>query len=44
MIVRFSQRFDKLENMEGPGRIRFRVGIESRSGTGVQVRMHEAAA
>lgn len=43
MIVRFCQRFDKMENMEeGDGRIRLHHAIENRSGTGVQVRLHEA--
>lgn len=43
VIVRFCQRFDKMENMEeGDGRIRLHHAIENRSGTGVQVRLHEA--
>ncbi|RDW75783.1 cytochrome P450 family protein [Coleophoma crateriformis] len=40
LIVRFLQKFDKCENMEGPGRIRLHTAIENRSGTGVQVRFH----
>lgn len=41
-IVRFLQRFDKCENMEGPGEIKLHTAIENRSGTGVQVRFHRA--
>ena len=36
------QTFDKIENMEPPGPIKLHHTIESRSGTGVQVRLHEA--
>ena len=42
LIVRFLQRFDKCENMEGPGEIKLHTAIENRSGTGVQVRFHQA--
>ncbi|EED22387.1 cytochrome P450, putative [Talaromyces stipitatus ATCC 10500] len=43
VIVRFCQRFDRMENMEeGDGRIRLHHAIENRSGTGVQARLHEA--
>ncbi|KAH8699215.1 putative cytochrome P450 [Talaromyces proteolyticus] len=43
VVIRFCQRFDKMENMEeGDGRIRLHHAIENRSGTGVQVRLHEA--
>ncbi|CRG91890.1 hypothetical protein PISL3812_08944 [Talaromyces islandicus] len=43
VVVRFCQRFDKMENLEeGDGRIRLHHAIENRSGTGVQVRLHEA--
>ena len=41
VIVRFLQRFDKIENMEPPGPIKLHHAIENRSGTGVQVRLHE---
>ena len=43
MIVRFLQRFDRIENMEELGApIRLHHAIENRSGSGVQVRLHEA--
>ncbi|KAL1967364.1 hypothetical protein VTN77DRAFT_3148 [Rasamsonia byssochlamydoides] len=43
VVVRLCQRFDQIENMEeGDGRIRLHHAIENRSGTGVQVRLHEA--
>ena len=43
VIVRMLQRFDRMENMEEPGApIRLRHAIENRSGSGVQVRLHEA--
>lgn len=42
VVVRMCQRFDQIENMEeGDGRIRLHHAIENRSGTGVQVRLHE---
>lgn len=43
VLVRFLQRFDKLENMEPPGPIRLHHAIENRSGSGVKVRLHVAA-
>ncbi|KAI8624126.1 putative N-alkane-inducible cytochrome P450 [Xylariaceae sp. FL1651] len=44
VISRFCQKYDRIENMEeGDGRIRLHHAIENRSGTGVQVRLHEAA-
>ncbi|CAD6592649.1 MAG: hypothetical protein ASARMPREDX12_006293 [Alectoria sarmentosa] len=42
-VVRLLQRFDKLENCEPPGRIRFQHTLSIRSGTGAVVRLHEAA-
>ncbi|KAL9129368.1 MAG: hypothetical protein Q9217_002168 [Psora testacea] len=42
VLVRFLQRFDKLENMEEPGPVRLHHAIENRSGSGVVVRLHEA--
>ncbi|KAE8448807.1 hypothetical protein EG329_008809 [Mollisiaceae sp. DMI_Dod_QoI] len=42
-IVRFLQRFDAVENMEGPGEIKLHTAIENRSGTGVKVRFHEVS-
>ena len=42
-IIRMLQTFDKIENMEAPGPIKLHHSIEIRSGTGVQVRLHEAA-
>ncbi|KAI1334054.1 putative N-alkane-inducible cytochrome P450 [Xylariaceae sp. FL0016] len=43
VISRICQRYDRIENMEeGDGRIRLHHAIENRSGTGVQVRLHEA--
>lgn len=42
LIVRVLQQFDKCENMEGPGEIKLHTAIENRSGTGVQVRFHQA--
>ncbi|KAL7620240.1 hypothetical protein AAE478_009233 [Parahypoxylon ruwenzoriense] len=45
VISRFCQKYDRIENMEeGDGRIRLHHAIENRSGTGVQVRLHEAKA
>ena len=41
VVVRFLQRFDAIENMEAPGPIKLHHAIENRSGTGVQVRLHE---
>jgi hypothetical protein len=41
--LRFLQRFDKCENMEGAGEIKLHTAIENRSGNGVQVRFHEAS-
>ncbi|KAL9073694.1 MAG: hypothetical protein Q9161_002732 [Pseudevernia consocians] len=42
VVVRFLQRFDRIENMEEPGPIRLHHAIENRSGSGVQVRLHAA--
>lgn len=42
VTVRFLQRFDVIQNMEGPGDIQFHHTVSNRSGTGVQVRLHEA--
>ena len=43
MVSRFCQKYDRIENMEeGDNRIRLHHAIENRSGTGVQVRLHEA--
>lgn len=43
VISRFCQKYDRIENMEvGDGRVRLHHAIENRSGTGVQVRLHEA--
>lgn len=45
VVSRFCQKYDSIENMEeGDGRIRLHHAIENRSGTGVQVRLHEAKA
>ncbi|XXH05483.1 hypothetical protein Hte_011913 [Hypoxylon texense] len=45
VISRFCQKYDRIENMEqGDGRVRLHHAIENRSGTGVQVRLHEAKA
>ncbi|KAI5862998.1 putative N-alkane-inducible cytochrome P450 [Durotheca rogersii] len=42
VIARFCQKYDRIENMEeGDGEIRLHHAIENRSGTGVQVRLHE---
>ncbi|TVY52975.1 Cytochrome P450 52A13, partial [Lachnellula cervina] len=43
LLVRFLQRFDAVENMEGPGGIKLHTAIENRSGTGVKVRLHSAS-
>jgi hypothetical protein len=44
VISRFCQRYDRIENTErGDGRMRLHQAIENRSGTGVQIRLHEAA-
>ena len=44
LLVRFMQKFDRIENMEQPADapIRLRHAIENRSGSGVMVRFHEA--
>ncbi|KAK7984131.1 hypothetical protein PG990_012846 [Apiospora arundinis] len=43
IVSRFCQKYDRIENMEqGDGRIRLHHAIENRSGTGVQIRLHEA--
>lgn len=42
VVIRMLQRFDRIENMEEPGPIRLCHAIENRSGSGVQVRLHEA--
>ncbi|KAK0741959.1 cytochrome P450 [Apiosordaria backusii] len=44
VIVRLLQRYDKIENAEKPADapMRFHHTIENRSGSGVQVRLHEA--
>ncbi|TVY93856.1 Cytochrome P450 [Lachnellula willkommii] len=42
VIIRFLQRFDKIENSEEPGPPFFHYIFSNRSGTGVQVRLHEA--
>ncbi|KAI1325236.1 putative N-alkane-inducible cytochrome P450 [Xylariaceae sp. FL0255] len=43
VLSRFCQKYDRVENVEeGDGRIRLHHAIENRSGTGVQVRLHEA--
>ncbi|TVY33550.1 Cytochrome P450 [Lachnellula subtilissima] len=41
VIIRFLQRFDKIENSEEPGPPFFQYIFSNRSGTGVQVRLHE---
>ena len=41
-VVRLLQRFDGIENMEAPGPIKFHHALTNSSGTGVQVRLHEA--
>jgi hypothetical protein len=41
-VVRLLQRFDGIENMEPPGPIKFHHALTNSSGTGVQVRLHEA--
>ena len=43
LIIRFLQRFDNVENMEGPGEIKLHTAIENRSGTGVKVRLRAAS-
>jgi len=45
IVVRMLQKFDRIENMEKPANapLNFHHTIENRSGTGVQVRLHEAA-
>ncbi|KAK7751173.1 hypothetical protein SLS62_006857 [Diatrype stigma] len=43
VVCRFCQQYDRIENLEeGDGRPRLHQAIENRSGTGVQVRLHEA--
>ncbi|KAI0160793.1 putative N-alkane-inducible cytochrome P450 [Xylariaceae sp. FL1272] len=43
VISRFCQKYDRIENMEqGDNRILLHHAIENRSGSGVQVRLHEA--
>ncbi|KAK4677794.1 hypothetical protein QC764_301920 [Podospora pseudoanserina] len=44
VIVRLLQRYDKIENAQEPADapVRFHHTIENRSGSGVQVRLHEA--
>ncbi|OTB05680.1 hypothetical protein M426DRAFT_10430 [Hypoxylon sp. CI-4A] len=43
VISRFCQKYDRIENVEeGDNRLRLHHAIENRSGTGVQVRLHEA--
>jgi len=42
LLVRFLQRFDAVENMEGPGEIKLHTAIENRSRTGVKIRLREA--
>ncbi|KAI0103610.1 putative N-alkane-inducible cytochrome P450 [Daldinia grandis] len=45
VVSRFCQKYDRIESMEeGDGKIRLHHAIENRSGTGVQVRLHEAKA
>ncbi|SPQ24010.1 fbf34475-3db6-48c3-9aad-f820b4ecf11d [Thermothielavioides terrestris] len=46
VTVRLLQRYDRIENAETPpdGPMRFHHTIENRSGSGVQVRLHEADA
>ncbi|KAK7954435.1 cytochrome p450 protein [Apiospora saccharicola] len=42
IVSRFCQKYDSIENMEqGDGQIRLHRAIENRSGTGVQIRIHE---
>ncbi|KFA72046.1 hypothetical protein S40288_02257 [Stachybotrys chartarum IBT 40288] len=43
VIARFCQDYDMIENVEeGTGEIKLHHSIENRSGTGVQVRLHQA--
>lgn len=42
VVVRLLQRFDKLENMEGPGPVVFQLAVSNRSKNGVQVKFHLA--
>ncbi len=46
VIVRMLQRYDTIENAQLPADapLNFHHTIENRSGSGVQVRLHEAAA
>lgn len=43
LIVRFLQRFDRLESTEPPGPIRYEWSISNRSANGVNVRLHMAS-
>ncbi|MCJ1264282.1 hypothetical protein MMC22_004153 [Lobaria immixta] len=42
IIVRFLQRFDRIDNMEPPGPIQDNFLVNNEPGSGVQVRLHEA--
>lgn len=43
MLARICQRYDAIENMEeGSNRLRLHTAIENKSGSGVQIRLHEA--
>jgi cytochrome P450 len=42
VVVRFLQRFDKIESTDKPGPPLYHIVFSNRSGTGVQVRLHEA--
>ena len=41
-IVWFLQRYDLIENTKPPGPIEYFSTLSTRSGTGVQVKLHEA--
>ena len=41
VVARFVQRYDRIQNVEAPGPIKYLTHMSMRSGTGVQVRLHQ---
>ena len=41
VVARFVQRYDKIQNVEAAGPIKYLTHLSMRSGTGVQVKLHQ---
>lgn len=41
VVARFVQRYDRIQNVETAGSIKYLTHLSMRSGTGVQVKLHQ---